>query len=322
MRNTFFILIFFVLIIGCKNSKSDKINNVKFWGMGTSLEVIYVGDSNKILEKEIIDYIRKFEKEASYQNPNSYISKINNEAFEKETEIPDYLCKIIEISIEYAKLTNGAFDITYKSQGFLWDKKTDKKPSQEEINEYLKLVGVQNIVLDCKKNTIKFINNGTKIDVGGVAKGWSVDETGKILKKYNYNNFLINFGGQILICGKKNSENWKIGIQNPFDSEKILKALTFNDNNCHALSTSGDYNRFFDKEGKKYSHIIDPKTGLPVEGGHSITVIGENSTIVDILSTAVSVKNKDIDFIKETAKKFNVTIYTLTGADVELKEYK
>ncbi len=316
------ILYFFILIVFISCSKKEKeFQTLSFWGMGTSLSVIYEGEKNSQLEQDIISYIREFEKEASYHNHESKISEINKLGHQKEIEISNELCQIIEKSIKFAKDTDGAFDITYKSEGFLWDIEKESVPNSDDIEKYKKLVGVDFLNVDCDKNIISTKKEGVKIDVGGVAKGATIDKTSNILKKYGKKDYLINYGGDILVCGKKGSRDWKLGIKDPFNKDEFFKIIEIKGKSCYSSATSGDYERYFVKDGKKYSHIIDPKTGYPVEGAHSVTVIADNATIADALATAISVRHYDDDFIKKIMKKFDIKVYLLSGESLKLKEY-
>ncbi|MBN2693655.1 FAD:protein FMN transferase [bacterium] len=319
MKKIVFFLILFTFISCSK--REVEFQTISFWGMGTSLSITYEGSKNLKLEEEIKNYIREFEKEASYHNPESKISEINRVGYQKEIQISNELCQIIEKSIQFAKDTDGAFDITYKSEGFLWDIEKESVPTDSDVIKYKKLIGIDLLNVDCNKNSVSTKKEGVKIDVGGVAKGAAIDKTSLILKKYNQKNYLINYGGDILVCGKKRGKNWKLGIKDPFKKNEFFKIIEFDNKSCYSSATSGDYERYFIKDGKKYSHIIDPKTGYPVDGAHSVTVIADNATIADTLATAISVRHYDEDFIKKIMKKFNVKLYLLSGKSLNLKEY-
>jgi thiamine biosynthesis lipoprotein len=204
-----------------------------------------------------------------------------------------------------------AFDITYKSEGFLWEKNSKNLPFKQNIQKTLKLVGIKNIEINCNKNTVFLKHKGVKIDLGGVAKGYSIDKTGEILKKAKISNFIVNYGGDMLVCGKKGNKNWIVGIKNPLKTG-FLKTIVVKQK-CEGIATSGDYERFVFKKNKKYSHIINPKTGNPVEEAHSVTVIAKNAIDADAFATAISVKHKDLNFIKKIVDKNGLKVYTLFG---------
>ncbi len=296
-----FILLFIFIFIFASCSKSKKLHvfEFQFFKMDTDLSVKYVAQKRNFkMEKEIKEYINRFDRENSFYKKESFLSQINKLKNNESLEVPHYFCKMLEMSANYNKTTENRFNIAYKSPG-----------------EYRNF---NNLQISCKNDVVKVNKKGTILDTGGIAKGYSIDETGNILKKYGYKNFIVNYGGDMLVCGKKNNhKSWVIGIKSPFDKYKILKKISKNIKNCYAVATSGDYKRYIVKEGKKYSHIIDPKTGLSVKGAHSVTVIADNATKADVLATAISVGNKDAGYIKRMKKKFKIEIYMLRG-----KNYK
>ena len=141
------------------------------------------------------------------------------------------------------------------------------------------------------------------------------------MKKYGVENFIVNYGGDMLFCGNKGGKPWSIGIKNPDKPSEILKKLELGTSGCKGVATSGDYERFFVIEGETFSHILNPKTGKPVKDARSVTVIGENATLTDAAATAVSVALHEKEAVKKIMEKFRVEIYTLSGEDSVLKEW-
>ncbi len=310
-------LIFSFFAVSC--SESEKVQKYTFSGMGTVLSVIYAGEKNNTLEDLLRKDVELIEKELSYYKPESFISILNREGHLKEIEVPHHVCKLIEISLEYGKMTDGVFDITYKSEGALWEE--GKEPGEEELKEKIKLTGSEMVAVDCEKNTVIFKKDGVKIDLGGIAKGYAIDRAGEIVKKNGVKDFIINYGGDMLVCGKKGKEPWKIGIKNPADPSDHLKTLSFRDEECVGVATSGDYERFFVINNKKYSHIFDPRTGRPAIDAKSVTVTAQNALTADVAATAVSVAIKEDELIKKIMEKFKVKIYTLSGSDLKWVEH-
>jgi len=296
--------------ISKKNVQVGLVSSLNFFAMGTPLSIKYISNKkNKALEKKIINFINKFDKENSFYKKNSYISQINNLNDNEEIKVPLYFCNLLKNSKDYLIKTEGKFNITYKSPK--------------------KFRNFNNLQINCKKDSnnefnsvIKVIKKGTILDTGGIAKGLAIDKTGDLLKKEGYNNFLINYGGDILVCGKKPNKKWKIGIKNPLNPSKLLKVISKNSSSCYSIATSGDYERYTVKNGKKLSHIINPKTGKSINGAHSITVIAKNASLADTLATAISVGHKDKTYIKRMKDKFNLEVYLLTGKDLRLREIK
>jgi len=285
-------LLFCALAVSC--SERENIRNYTFSGMGTVLSVIYAGEKNDALE----DLLRKDV---------------------EEIEVPPHVCRLIETALKYGKMTDGVFDITYKSEGALWDE--GKEPGEKELKEKIKLTGSEMVSVDCEKNTVKFKKDGVKIDLGGIAKGYAIDRAGEIIKKNGTNNFIVNYGGDMLVCGKKGKDPWKIGIKNPDDPSDHLKTLVFGETDCTGVATSGDYERFFVINNKKYSHIFDPRTGRPAIDAKSVTVTAQNALTADVAATAVSVAIKEDELIKKIMEKFKVKIYTLSGSDLKWVEH-
>ncbi len=311
-----------VTLSGCKSkSEIGKVRSFSFSGMGTVLSVSYIGNLNQEMEQEIRDSVGSLTAEMNYYDKKSFVSRINSSAHEFPQEVPPYLCKLIRKSIFFARQTAGKFDITYKSSGKLWDIHRNKVPDESEVRKLLPLVGIDNLEADCKNSTIRFKRRGVKIDLGGIAKGYAIDVAGSILEKYGVKNFIVNFGGDLLVCGKKGDVPWTVGVMNPLKKRELLKKINLKEDRCAGIATSGDYERFVEKDGKRFSHIIDPENGMPVEGAHSVTVIAENAVSADALATAVSVVHADEGFVKKIVDKFDIVVYTLTGKNMQWREY-
>ncbi len=311
----------FAVIFSCRR-KTPLISDFTFQGMGTVLTVMYVGKKDSDLEKLLKEDVRYIEKLFSYYNENSFVSKLNEFAHINKVEVPQEVCELIVLSIEMGRKTDNYFDITYKSKGKVWDEKRENIPKKEELEKLSHLVGYRNIEADCEKGKIKFLKEGVIIDMGGVAKGYSIDRAGDIMKRNGVNNFIINYGGDMLICGDKKGQPWEIGIKDPDSQGKILKKISIKGGEtCTAIATSGKYERFKILEGTVYSHIINPGSGMPANEAKSVTVVGENATEVDVLATAISASDLDEMFIKKIVDKFSVKIYTLSDSGSVWKEY-
>jgi thiamine biosynthesis lipoprotein len=155
----------------------------------------------------------------------------------------------------------------------------------------LKDVGYKNIELDSENVSVKFLNKGTKIDFGGIAKGYAVDRAKDILISRGIKNSLINLGGNIFALGNApGKKNWRIGVHDPRNKGKLLHSFELTN---RAISTSGNYERFFEIRGKRYSHIINPITGIPCQGIISVTVVADSAEEADALSTAIFVMGEE-----------------------------
>ncbi|MBP5406271.1 FAD:protein FMN transferase [bacterium] len=318
-----FKLVFLLFMISflCACEHKTELNSITFSGMGTVLSVIYTGEKNEALEEAVKRDAGTVEDELSYYKDSSFVSILNREAHEKDVEVPQQVCDLIEKSLKFGEMSGGFFDITYKSTGALWENNGNKIPDEKTIEEKQRFVGADKVLTDCSGNKIRFAGKGVKIDLGGVAKGYAIDRAGEILKRYGVGNFIVNYGGDMLICGNKAGKPWSIGIKNPDNHSEILKKLEFG-SGCGAVATSGDYERFFVIEGQTFSHIMNPKTGKPVKDAKSVTVVAKNATAADVAATAVSVALKNEESVKKIMENFNIKLYTLDGSGTVLKEWR
>jgi FAD:protein FMN transferase len=301
----------------CKDD--SKTNKTTFNGMGTVLSVIYTGEKKPEIEKRLKEDVEWIENSLSYYKEESDVSKLNKTGHLSPVEVHPEVCRLIEISLDFLEKTDGAFDIAYKSRGLLWDK--GKEPDEKELQKSGDLTGKGLIDADCKKNEVSFRKAGVKIDLGGIAKGYSIDRAGSILKNAGVTDFIVNYGGDMLVCGKKGTNPWTVGIRNPGDKEQTLKTLIFSETGCQGIATSGDYERFFVINGKKYSHVFDPRTGRPSENASSVTIVADNAVKADAIATAVSVLINEEQKIKKIMEKFNVKIYTSSGPEMKWIEW-
>lgn len=233
--------------------------------------------------------LKRIEDALSVYKKDSEIYKLNHRKEDIVTVSPE-LFYLIRKSHEISEKTNGAFDITVMPLISLWKQKEkqNKLPEDQEIAKVLDRVGYKKIKF-LKNNTIK-LAPGMQIDLGGIAKGYAIDKIAKILYNNQINDFLINIGGDIFASGKKQGgDPWKIGLQDPAKEQGILDKFILE---SRAVVTSGDYARFFKINNKKFSHIIDPKTGWPVKKSKSITIFSDNIIDADAIATAVSVMTK------------------------------
>ncbi|MCF6155761.1 MAG: FMN-binding protein [Candidatus Brocadia sp.] len=265
--------------------------------MGTFAEVsVYSSDektAGKAIEKALDEMERMDRIMSNYKN-NTALSQLNRKAAKSPFPCQRELLDVIEQSQYYSELSNGAFDITVSPVVALWGFFNEKGhvPSDKEIERLLPAVSYRNIVIrknnDPKKpDTVFLKNTKTQIDLGAIGKGYAVDKALEIIKKFGINNACINLGGNIYVLGTPAGKNeWNIGIQHPRDRNEILGYLGLKN---EATATSGDYERFFIINGKRYSHIIDPRTGRPVNGTIAVTIVAPTGTEVDALSTSVFV---------------------------------
>ncbi len=221
---------------------------------------------------------------------DSLVSRINREAADRPVDLDSWTAEVLKQSKHYWRLSNGAFDPTCGPLIELWKRcgKADRLPTAEELANAKARTGFDKVELDTDANppTIRFTEPGMEIDLGGIAKGFSIDLAAEALKQAGCTGGLVDIGGDIRTFGRPDDdENWEIAVQDPF-KEGTLQILSVNDT---AVCTSGNYQRYAIIQGHRYSHIIDPRTGYPAEAAPSVTVIGPETTGTDALATAVSV---------------------------------
>lgn len=227
------------------------------------------------------------------------VSEVNRNAGIKPIAVPDEVFKIITDSVLISEASGGAFDITWASMRGIWSfvPGSERLPSKEEVGARLGLVNYRDIVLDRSKKTVFLKRKGMAIGLGAIAKGYAVDRAMKRIVGGGIKDAIVKAGGDMRVQGSAPDGPWKIGIRDPRDKEKLIATL---DVSNISISTSGDYERFFIKDGVLYHHIMDPKTGYPARGSRSVTILGPDTETTDALSTAVFVMGpeKDMELIK------------------------
>lgn len=191
------------------------------------------------------------------------------------------LFDLLTTAVEYSRITDGAFDITYASVGFMYDFRRRQKPTEAEIEAALPAVNYRNLELDPRRRTVHFSRPGVRIDLGGIAKGHAVDRGIAILQQRGIRHALVSAGGDSRIIGDRFGKPWIVGIRHPDRKDQVIARIPLVDT---AISTSGDYERYFDENGVRYHHIIDPATGHPASKVRSATILAPTATRTDGLS--------------------------------------
>lgn len=242
-----------------------------------------------------IDEITRIEKLISSWDPNSQTSEINKNAGIQSVEVDQELFSLINRSIKVSELTHGAFDISYASMDriYAFDSQEKVLPSQDVIQEARALINWQKIELDEQKSSVKLTEKGMKIGFGAIGKGYAANKAKEIIESIpGVHGGIVNASGDLSIWGKSSDKinEWNIKISDPSDPDKILADLMVHNT---SVITSGDYEKYFTSGGKRYSHIIDPKSGLPTTGIKSVTIICNDAEIGDALATSVFVLGKE-----------------------------
>lgn len=285
----FIVVLLCIGVSGIAHSDDLRVYSEKRVLMATTVEIQVVVNSEaegKKLVDDAFGEVARLEHLLSSYIDSSDITRINDAAGKAPVKVSDHTFRVIEKALEVGSLSKGAFDISYKPLAVLWKKYSPRHiPSNEEIEETMKLVGYQNIRLNQEEKTVFLTREKMVIDTGGLAKGYIVDKTLEFILSRGYQNCLVNAGGDLRASGKHITREWTTGIQHP-RMKSVLASLPVND---EAIVTSGDYERYIVIDGKKYAHIINPQTGYPVDEMISVTVIAPTALEADAFSTAVFV---------------------------------
>ncbi|GAC22138.1 FAD:protein FMN transferase [Paraglaciecola arctica] len=270
--------------------------------MGTNIHVELWSDSAQQGEaaiQAVMDEMQRINQLMSPYIESSELSKLNHQASAGFVPVSKELFELIALSVELAKETDGAFDITFASVGYLYNYRESQKPQQSQIAALLKAINYRHIRFNLTEQSVFFAHPNVKIDLGGIAKGHAVDNAIEILKKRGIKHALVTAGGDTKLLGDRLGKPWMVGIRDPRDKDKQAVVLPLADT---ALSTSGDYERYFEQDGKRYHHILSPKTGTSAKEVQSVSIIGQRSTLNDALSTAVFVLGvqKGMDLLNRT----------------------
>lgn len=287
MRTKFtniFLSLFLSFVFSLFCSCSPAVYKDKFIISGTFLEVISpYKQAGFIVHEEF----KRLDKIFNFYDSQSEISRLNstcNTPFEASKE----LIEVLKLSQEINEATGGCFDVTYANLYFFWKELIKNGgvksfPSAQEIEDLRKMCGKEYIEIDSNEKTVLIKKQGVKIDLSGIAEGYMVDKAVEKLKQEGVDSAIINAGGDIYCLGKNRGKSWKVGIKNPSAAGIIEKEELIN----LAVTTSGNYEQFFDFNGRRYSHLIDPRSGIPVENNiSSVSVVSEKCVIADSLATA------------------------------------
>jgi len=273
--------------------------------MGTFARIVAIAADAKVADKAIkaaLVEIESVDKLMSDYKSDSEISRVNRDGFARPVAVSEPTYGVLEKSIEFSKLTGGAFDITVGPLVDLWRSagKKSRAPTEEELAAAKAKVGFEKLILDDNNRTAKFAVEGMRLDLGAIGKGYAVDKAIEAAQRAGALGAMVDLGGHIRCFGKpaRGRKKWLIGLQDPkamknpefqapgLSESGILLTLKLTE---QAVATSGDYQQFVLIDGKRYSHIINRRTGAGAEGLSSVTIITDSATDADALATAVSI---------------------------------
>ncbi len=299
MKSIILILFFFPLLLTAQEKYTRTLKL-----MGSRFDITVVAN-NEAEGNEYIDLavseISRIEKMISSWDSLSETSTIIRNAGIKAVEVDKELFDLISRAIKISELTDGAFDISYASMDRIWkfDGTMKKLPTEEEVATSVAKVGYKNIILNTSEQTVFLKNKGMRIGFGALGKGYAADKTKQLLISKGVNAGIINASGDLTTWGKQpDGTSWMIGITNPLNDNKVFSWFPLDNN---AVVTSGNYEKFAVLNGKRYSHIIDPRTGWPASGLTSVTIFAPKAELADALATSVFVMGREtgIDFINQ-----------------------
>jgi FAD:protein FMN transferase len=234
--------------------------------------------------------MRRIDRLMSTYLEDSLISEINRDAARRPVAAGDELYDLIVRSLDISVLTRGAFDITYDSVGRHYDFRERERPDSETIRTSLPTVDYRLIELEDADRSIRFRKEGMRINLGGIAKGYAVERGAQILREMGVRHATVTAGGDSRLLGDRRGQPWIVGVRDPREEGRVAVRIPLEN---EAISTSGDYERYFDEDGQRWHHIIQPATGEPANGVHSVTIVGPDAVMTDALSTSVFVMGVD-----------------------------
>jgi thiamine biosynthesis lipoprotein len=288
LRLIFHILIALILISACK-SNDNKLIVIEGEAQGTTWHISYISEDGLNHKKAIDSILKDIDLSLSTYVPASIISRINKN--EPGILLDPYFTDVLNKSMEVSQRTGGLFDITVAPLVNAWGFGFSKKANIDstKIDSILQYVDYKMLKLD--RNKLIKEKNGIQLDFNAIAQGYSVDVLALYLEKNGVKNYLVELGGELIAKGKKNTESWKAGIEQPLQNisaERKLEAIIELDN--RALCTSGNYRKFYEENGKRYAHILDPRTGFPARQNIlSASVLADDAMTADAYATAFMV---------------------------------
>ncbi len=261
--------------------------------MGTEISV-YLWHDDPLRGQQAVDAIfaevARLDQLMSTYIEESKMSEINRDAATRPVEVGDELFLLIRRSLDISLLTRGAFDITYDSVGQHYDFREGRRPDADILAVELDLIDYRFVDLNDDDGTVQFRRAGVRINLGGIAKGYAVERGIETAKRHGVRNARVTAGGDTRLHGDRRGKPWMVGIQNPRNEDEVAVTIPMEN---EAISTSGDYERYFEEDGERYHHIIVPATGTPAGEVRSATIIGPDAVITDALSTSVFVMGVD-----------------------------
>lgn len=316
------ILTVFVFLTACGRSAPESIFKISGQTMGTTYHISWVGEAPQLsaeLKQKVDERLVAINKSMSTYDPNSELSLINQNKAAKDEQgwvpVSNDLKEVLSLSMDVWQRSQGAFDVTIGPLVNLWgfgpQARPEHIPAQEKIDQLRKNIGTNYLELDLANSKLH-VATPQYIDLSAVAKGWAVDEVAKVLEGLGVQSYLVEIGGEITAKGKKPKDQpWRIAIEKP---EQLLEksSILIIELDGIGVATSGDYRNYYEEEGVRYSHTIDPTTGYPIKHNlASVTVVHPSTGAADAWATAITVAGPEKGL--ELAEKNNLMVYMQIG---------
>ncbi|MYF48462.1 MAG: FAD:protein FMN transferase [Candidatus Dadabacteria bacterium] len=286
-------LIALLVLLFCSCSQStEHLYERSFHSMGSTVELKFYSPSEELFHRVVdacVERTKEIDRLFSNYRDDSVLAEVNRNAGARPVPVPGEFLRLVRISVNYSEITGGAFDITIGSLFELWRAETaaGRLPEKSRIHSALRCTGFRKIKIDEAKSQVFFDTDCLRLDFGAIGKGYAVDEMVRIARQNGITRGLVNFGGNIYAmnppAGKK---FWYVGVRKPGSGSEIISNIDLVNK---GVATSGDYARYCEHGGKRYSHIIDPRTGWPAGDVTSVVAVSRTATEADVFSTAVSV---------------------------------
>ena len=257
--------------------------------MGTAISVELWADDAQAGEAAaaaVMDEMHRIDRAMSPHKPSSELSRINREAAHHAVPLSSEMYALVERAIGFSRLSGGAFDISYAAVGQHYDYRSGLRPDEATLRAARDCVGWQHLLLDPHARTLRFGRSGMRIDLGGFAKGHAVDRAANLLRQRGIAHAMVSAGGDSRVIGDRRGRPWSVAVRDPRRAGEVVAVLPLVD---VSISTSGDYERYFDEAGVRHHHLIDPATGRSPRGVHSVTILASDGLTSEALSKAVFV---------------------------------
>jgi FAD:protein FMN transferase len=257
--------------------------------MGTAIKVELWADDRRMGEAAaaaVMDEMHRIDRAMSPHKSGSELSRVNRGAARGPVALTDEMFSLLQRAQAFSRLTGGAFDITYAAVGQLYDYRNRVRPTPEALAQARANVGWQGLQLDARDRTVRFAKDGMRIDLGGFAKGHAVDRAAELLSRRGVRHAWVSAGGDSRVLGDRRGRPWSVAIRDPRRAGEVVALLPLED---ISISTSGDYERFFDDGAERVHHLIDPATGDSPRGVQSVTILSADGLTCEALSKAVFV---------------------------------